>query len=58
MVYVKVKNIAHHALYLLNPGITKFEHSFAVGTNQVIVLFIRIRLFKLREILTKLMFGN
>lgn len=43
---VKFKNIAHHALYLLDSGVTEFQNMLAILANKMIVLLISVGLFK------------
>lgn len=58
MLYVELQDFAGHFLNLLDSGITEFKHLVAIGTNQVIVLFVFVGLFKLGQIFPELMFGN
>lgn len=53
----KIKQLTHHRLNLLDSRIAKFQYSFTINANKVIVLLERIRFFELRKILTKLMLG-
>src|SRR5690606_20833958 len=52
---LKMKNLLSGLLNVLDTGIAEFDHLVAIRTNQVIVLFIAVRLFVLRQVLSKLM---
>ena len=56
--YIKFEQIAHGARNLLNARITKLKYLFAFVTNQVVVLFVFVGFFKLRQVLSELVFGN
>ena len=55
---IKIQDIAHHTLYLLNPGITKLQYFIAIETNKVVMLFVSIRLLEQGDVFTKLMSGH
>ncbi len=52
---VKIQQIPYHGLDLVNPRITEFNNLMTFRTNQVIMLFIPVRLFVLSKIATELM---
>ena len=56
--HIEIEDISHHRLDLLYTGVTKFENTFAIGTNEMIVLLVRIGLLKLRQVFAELMFGD
>lgn len=56
--YIKLEKLAYRILYVLDPRITELHYFMTFRTDQMVVLFISIRLFVLRHILAKLMFGN
>jgi len=58
MKHIKMKDFLNCILNILNSRVAKFHNTVAFSTNQVIVLFIAIRLLVLREILAKLMFAD
>ncbi|EIM75698.1 hypothetical protein A3SI_12654 [Nitritalea halalkaliphila LW7] len=58
MQHLKVQYFTYGILNVLDTRITKFEDLIALRANKMIVLLKSIRLFILREIFAKLMFGN
>lgn len=52
---IETKNVSHHGLDLLHPGITELEHLTAVLANEVVVLLVGIRLFEQGHVLAELM---
>ena len=55
MQYVEVKYLFNRGLNILDARIAKFDHLVAICTDEVVMLFVSVRLFVLREILAKLM---
>ena len=55
---VEVKNIPGHFLNLLDPWVTEFKDFSAILTDQVIVLSVFKRFFKLGYVFPKLMPGD
>jgi hypothetical protein len=51
----KMKQLSHGGADLLHPWITEFKHFFALYTNEVIVLFVSVGLFKMTGVFAKLM---
>jgi hypothetical protein len=54
---LEFKQTPHHALDLLYARIAKLHHFTAVDTNNMVMLFIAIRLFELGHVLPKLVLG-
>ena len=52
----EIEQIAHHAFYLLDARIAKFEYAATVYTNQVVVLLKTIGLFVLSKVFSELVF--
>lgn len=53
-----IEDVFKCGLNLLDPGITKLEYFRTIGKDDVVVLLILMCLFKLGEVLSKLMFPN
>ena len=58
MLNLDTKNILQSRLYALNPWITELSNFIGVGQDNVVMLLILERLFKVRRILTELVFAN
>ena len=50
----EIQEITDHIFYLLHAGIAKLHHFAAIGADDVVVLFVAIRLFKLGEVFPEL----
>ena len=57
VLYLEFEQTAHHALNLLYARIAKLHDFTTVDTDDVVVLFIAVRLFELGHILPKLVLG-
>ena len=55
---IEFENLTHGRLDLLDPGITKLNHLATINTDQMIMLFEAKRFLVLREVFSKLMFGD
>ena len=53
---VEFQEIAHHGFDLLDAGVTELQHPATIHANEVVVLFVAVRLFVLGQVLAKLMF--
>jgi len=52
---IKMKQFLNGILNILNPGIAKFHYRVTFRTNQMIVLFVAVRFFVLRQVFSELM---
>lgn len=55
---IYTKKFFNGCFYLLNAGVAKFNHLSGVCDNKVVVLFGRMRFFKLRQVFTKLVLSD
>ena len=58
VVYFNIENFFDCFFYVLDSGITKFLYFSGVCKDDMIMLAVKIRLFILRLIFSKLMFSN
>lgn len=58
MHYTEIKHLSYHVLDRLDPRITELHHFMAIGTDQVIMLFVAIGFFELCQVFAKLVLGN
>src|SRR5690606_8747553 len=58
MLDIELQEVADHGLDLVDARIAKLDHLAALYANNVIVLLITIRFFKLGHVFTKLVFGD
>ena len=55
---IKLQDITHHALDLLNPRIAELHYFTAINTDNMIVLFIPVRFLELGHVFAELMFSH
>ena len=58
MYHIKLQQLFHGILNVLNSRIAELNHFVTIGANQMIMLTIAERFFILRQILPELMFCN
>ena len=58
MVHVEAKDFAHGRLDLLDAWVTELKDLLTVLADQVVVLLVRVRLLKARQVLAELMTGD
>lgn len=56
--HIEMQDLLDRILDILYTGITELHHLVTLCTDQVIMLFVTIRLFVLREVFAKLVFTN
>lgn len=55
---VEFEQFAHHALYLMDTRVAKLNNFAALNANDMVMLLVPVRLFKLRHVFAKLVFGH